>query len=832
VPAAEEAEPSAFEAGSAPATDLQPETLPPAVPDAAPAEDPAPAPAGPAAGTAPAPTPTAAPATAATRPPGAFVAAQSRTQDWYCTNRPQIAVKFRLPEWLKKKNLNYANKAEYERMVKKFLDDMKRRGFDTSRLEQFQALLKKRIGRMDQPGELPGWLESLGLGGPKPTNPAELAAWRERMQQAADAWYLRLLASGDPSLIAKGLQARADAIGQFDKAMQEHAEAAIEMVHAHQKLAEDCIETLPVVGDVLDLYAAATGEAALSGDRLSALERALRAASVLGPLGLEQLLKRSPSAQLVAEGLGEMAQSMGRSGKEMLARALKMDPKAVDKGLDAFVDILTKERRLLGESADDAAARAAKEFAKSPAGIADANRMLRDHGEARDLVNALKKADPGSDEMTRLCRELQSNKTAQALINRADVPDAVRKNVNDQIGGWYKSADASTSEAIGKLIKEPLDESKLARLADDLGVSPADAADFRRKMHDIAQKNGCSVQDLQVDTMTITNVRKPKPGDMQVSVGRDRDVTFVVKGPDGKVLTDIDHAISKGPYEQGFWKASGKGDLPTGPGGTIDHGAVSKHADQLDQCVTSKQHLEAYNTGEVQLKDFLDKSKTPPLTRIEDVKATVAYKSEHWFDKAAKCGDPSLAARHTAEGMRQATKQYDDLILSRVRQYGLDPKINVPAKLQTSMDIFKQVSSGKISPAKAEHMLQALGLSKDKVVKNMADYLEAVEKTAGVGYRRIQGAALVNQLQRVPSPGSSAWAETSLQLVNEALGKGHVSGPQFLKLRADTLASVVQTARKQAGSGPGAAVMLRQWAAQALQRRLISAAEKEAIEKQ
>ncbi|MBM4060217.1 MAG: hypothetical protein FJ265_03835 [Planctomycetes bacterium] len=820
---------SGLEPGSAPATDLQPEALPPVLPD----PEPQPAePANPAAQAPAAPAPALAAASGGARPPGAFVAAQSRTSDSYCTNRPDIGVKFRLPDWLRRKNLNYANKAEYERMVKKFLDDMKRRGIDTSRLEQFQQLLKKRIGRMDQPGELPGWLESIGLVGPKPSDPRELAAWRERMQQAADAWYLRLLSSGDPALIAAGLKARADAIGQFDQTMKEHAEAAIEQIHAHQKLIEDCVETLPVVGDVLDLYAAATGEAALSGDRLGALERALRAASVLGPLGLEQLLKRSPTAQLIAEGLGEMAQSMGKSGKDMLARALKMDPKAVDKGLDAFVDFLTKERRLLGESADDAAARAAKEFAKTPAGIADANRMLKDHEKARDLVNTLKKAEPGSEEMTRLCRELQSNKTAQALINRADVPDAVRKNVNDQIGGWYKAADKSTSESIGRLVKEPLDDVKLGKLADDLGISPADAQKFRRDMQALADKHGCCIEDLQVDTMTITNVRKPKPGDMQVSVGRDRDVTFVVKGPDGKVLSDIDHAISKGPYEQGFWKASGKGDLPTRPGGGIDHGAVGAHADHLDQCVTSKKHLEAYNTGEVQLGDFLDKSKTPPLTRIEDVKSTVAHKSEHWFEKAAHCGDPALASRHTAEGMRQATKQYDDLILARVRQYGLDPKVAVPAKLQTSMGIMKQVSAGKISPAKAEAMLGALGLSKEKVIKNMADYLEAVEKTAGAGFRRIKCAELVNQLARVPGPGTEAWSNASLQLINGALANGHVSGSQFLKLRADTLSGVVQKAKQAAGAGGDYRKALQQWSQAALQRRLISAAEKAALDRE
>ncbi len=824
-----------MEYGAAPATNLQPDVLPPVLPDR---PDTPQAPEVPAAQQNASPAMASAAPSRPTRPAGGFVQAQSRASDWYCTNRPNIKVKFRLPEWLRRKNLSYASKEEYDRMVKKFIDDMKRRGVDTGSLERFQDALRKRIRRIEQPGELPGWLESFGLAKPKTDNPEELRKWREQMERAADAWYLKLLASGDPQLVAEGLKARAEAIGQFDKAMQEHAEATIQTIQANQKLVEDCVETLPVVGDITDLYAAATGETLLTGERISALERMIRLAGVLGPAGLEQLVKRSPNAQLVLQGLGEMGEAMGKRGKEMLANALGKPVKEIDNFMDAAARFANKEIRLGRDELAEKAEKAAKDFAKTPEGMADAIRRTKENAQAKELIENLQKHPPGSDEFKKAVNELQANKTAQALINDPKIRNELRDKVNQQIKAVHNTADAGTKADLDKFIKSNLPDDELKKMARDMGMDPDAALKSRQKIRETVERSGKKLDDVEVDVMTVTNQR---PGSKSTSVGRDRDVTYVIKEKDvditypgtgekvkkpGKTIADVDHTISEGPYNKNFHAATNDGKLPLKPDGSIDHAAIKQHADALDQTVTSKWHPEAYNTGEVQLKDFLDKGKTPTLTRIEDVKDTVTFKSDHWFHKAKEAAkDPVMAARHTAEGMRQATKQWDDLIMSRAKQYGLKPS-NVPPRLQTSMDIFRKVKDGAISPAQAESMLKALGSSKEQAVREMAGFLEGMEKTVGAGWRKVKTAELVNDLHRLPGKGSQQWTESALQKINSALSRGEISGPNFLRLRNDAINGVLSLPKT-----PTWKQDLAKWADNALRRRLISESEKAMLDK-
>jgi len=122
----------------------------------------------------------------ASRPPGGFIGARARQNDWYCTNRPKIKVKFRLPDWLKNKKLPKPGTKEFDAMMVRLLTDMQMRGFKTGKLEAFQKALLRRIKGMNQPGELPGFLESFNIGGPAPEDRAGLvpAAARERRSVA------------------------------------------------------------------------------------------------------------------------------------------------------------------------------------------------------------------------------------------------------------------------------------------------------------------------------------------------------------------------------------------------------------------------------------------------------------------------------------------------------------------------------------------------------------------------------------------------------------------------------------------------------------------------
>ena len=182
------------------------------------------------------------------RPAGGMVVARRQESSWYCTNRPKIKVPFRLPDWLMRKNLPAPGTEAYKKMVEELLTRLRADGFDTAGLERFQRYLERACMQLEPTEEMPGWLESVGLGGGSDVSEAEIAARRQQMLERTQAWWLRLLASGNPELIAAGLRARGDAFRKFDEGLQGEAQAASDMILARQTLIEDLAEGLPVVG--------------------------------------------------------------------------------------------------------------------------------------------------------------------------------------------------------------------------------------------------------------------------------------------------------------------------------------------------------------------------------------------------------------------------------------------------------------------------------------------------------------------------------------------------------------------------------------------------------
>jgi len=175
-----------------------------------------------------------------------------------------------------------------------------------------------------------------------------------------------------------------------------------------------------------------------------------------------------------------------------------------------------------------------------------------------------------------------------------------------------------------------------------------------------------------------------------------------------------------------------------------------------------------------------------------------------------------------AEGMRQATKQYDNIIAKRVALYGA----NVPPQLEKAMDIFKQVDKGAISPKQAEHMLAQLGslsgggtLTPQKVVENMAHYFEALEKGPGKAFRGIKTAELARTLDNVTDVSRRA------DLINDAYRGGQISGETFRQMREGSF-------RLPAGATAQQKQQLKDWAVGAWSRRAISLTEKKLIEEQ
>jgi hypothetical protein len=260
-------------------------------------------------------------------------------------------------------------------------------------------------------------------------------------------------------------------------------------------------------------------------------------------------------------------------------------------------------------------------------------------------------------------------------------------------------------------------------------------------------------------------------------------------------------------------------DVPRLAGGLPDHKAVDHFNTNMDQAVTSSMDLEAYNVGEVELSRFFNQGNDPStITRIEDLRDTMKHKSNEWFERAAHASDPIQQSRNMVEGMRQSHKQFDDMVVARIKQYGLDPKVAVPGKLQVGMDVFRQAGSGKISAEKAAAMLAANGLSPQKVSDMAADFFEGVEKTAGNAFRAAGTATLTKNLDQLRSAGRADWADQSLRTINTSLGKGRISGTTFREARNKVFSDL----RERLLAQPDGAGRWSRWVRNAYQEGLIN----------
>lgn len=760
------------------------------------------------------------------RAPAGFAVNRTRN-DWYCPNRPHIGMQLKLPEWLTKEEFDKIlkkgpNSPEFKALEAKLLAGFWYRNFGRpvngqtmdKLLLKYKDLLLKRCDRLDQPdGKLPDFLQSLGFkASDPPSDPVELAAWRAKMKELTEMYWLRLLATEDPQTVMDGMRQRAEALGKFDEAAQLQAEAVIQEIQANQKITQDVLEALPYTGEALDIIGAVTGES-LSGEQLSGWERFFRAACSAGPVALEEALKRSPRAQ---EALSQFLAATGEMSSEMknsLLRRIGADIDKFDQFADDVAKFLTKERSLLGKNADDAVDAAKAGYRQTKEGMDDLWQMDKARDAARqnvDELNALVKngGQAGDEAMEKAILNIQRDKTAQSIMNSADVSDDVRKKANETIKKIYGDADVPTMSRI----KESEEVRKFAR------------------------EHGLDPDKIEVSVWNPTNKKGGADIDPDFKkYGRDRDVTYQITGktpdrqivtPDGRTITvegrtvtlDVNHDISGPIYQQELYKRCHGGQLPANPA------EVGKFADDMDQMVTSKWHREAYNTGpDVHINDWLNNDITPPVARPQDIRDTIITKSEHWFHQASEAGRESAKySRDMAEGMRQATKQWDNIVAKRVALYGA----NVPPQLEKAMDIFKQVDRGAISPKQAEHMLEALGnvvggskLTPQKVVENMAHYFEAMEKGPGKAFRSIKTAELARTLQGV------ADMSRRTDLINEAYRSGRISGETFRQMREGSfrLPPSPTVQQKQ---------QLKDWAIGAWGRRAISQTEKKLIEDQ
>ena len=645
---------------------------------------------------------------------GGYVGVQQRQSDAYCTNRPEIEAKFNMPDALKKLNIPKPGTKEFEAAFQKRIAALKAKGVDTSQLEKLRTILQNRCNRVNMPEELPSFLQSLGIqfGYKAKPNPSELAEWREKLAGATDSFMLRLLHSNDPALIAQGLQARMGALGQFDKAAQESAEAALETVKANQQLTQDVAMCVPYLNVAMSAHALWTGEE-LTGEKVGKLGAVFHVLTLAGPA--YQLFK-NPALRSAAASIGGKAMWVGEKTIGRLAAKMGLTPARMKAAMNTMSEVLGKARIKAGEKLLGKVWAAEQKFLNSPAGREAAARAARDVKQAESMLHRLAQARAAGDKATyrNLIGKLQGNKTAQGLLN------------SPKYSNTFRNALDKTHRAMGRLA----DKDTIRRFMQTPGA--------KKEIEALALKLKCRPSDIIVRAQNISGNTKKlstlKPGEM-LKYGADRDVVFQygVRSKYGffKPVKDVHHKAIESIYSKALQRVTGRS------------------AGKMDHVVTSRWNPEAYNSGlnpntpagRDAISGIISGKNAGKLTRGSDIRDTVIHKGKEWMEAGRKLRTlpknqevcRRLANQKMKEGMRQMGKEYNRQVNQFLQAKGLDPAKAVPPRLRQGLEIFKKVEKG-MPVEQAEEMLKALTpkggmpVTPESIVDDLGNYIEFINK--------------------------------------------------------------------------------------------------------
>jgi hypothetical protein len=230
----------------------------------------------------------------------------------------------------------------------------------------------------------------------------------------------------------------------------------------------------------------------------------------------------------------------------------------------------------------------------------------------------------------------------------------------------------------------------------------------------------------------------------------DRDVTFERKAIPGELIPH--------PEQPGQWVRAGDNDwvdVPAGESGKVYNeefkkaaldGAsdatkekfkdmpADKFAKRFDQTVTDRLASDAYGRGPMDLETAV-KNPAGKFSDPAGMGKTAEYKSNEWFERAERdARTPAEHETYVAEGMRQATKQYQNQVggrlkaLNATRGPGTDrphlAPIEPPPKLAQAMEIMNKVQDGTLSPSAADAQLRVMNTTRSDVARDLGDFIK------------------------------------------------------------------------------------------------------------
>ncbi|HSL86302.1 MAG TPA: hypothetical protein VK861_05170, partial [Bacteroidales bacterium] len=385
---------------------------------------------------------------------------------------------------------------------------------------------------------------------------------------------------------------------------------------------------------------------------------------------------------------------------------------------------------------------AARKAAHDEGGKIGLEKVNRLEKARKDFANnpdspALKK------ELENAAHDVQKNKHAQKVMNEKELTsNATRQEFNRLKVEKDAVISLNSSERIA--VEYGLDPKNVSNVQATNSMDTGGVGDIKG----VAGKGDLGTSDGRIPRKfnegDVDASRLEQKGGDKISIDLDQTYRMKITMKDGTVVyKDLPaHKIRQIQNEE-VYKAWNDGKLPLKEDGSVDVDKVREFSEDMDYTVVDARSPDAYGTvGDLQ-QALKNDGSIRHYGDPEAVSKTIKYKSDEWLHKAefkTGKGELMLAEGDVAEGIRQATKQFDSQLVYQVKAINTKAgmtRITIPDKLSEGMSVLKQIGhgQGKISPAEAEAVLKGMGTNTEEILKLNSEQTEFINRLIAGRYK-------------------------------------------------------------------------------------------------
>lgn len=452
---------------------------------------------------------------------------------------------------------------------------------------------------------------------------------------------------------------------------------------------------------------------------------------------------------------GTKTDSVSKNAKEASAKTAKGEPikpkdtaeykkvsKEVDEGLSKAqaraAENIEKYKNNVSKDPELAARKAAHEEG-GKIGLEKVNRLEQ---ARKDLANNPDSAEL-KKELEKAVHDVQKNKHAQKVMNEKELTsNATRQEFNRLKVEKDAVISLNSSERIAA--EHGLDPKNVSNVQATNSMDTGGVGDIKgvAGKGDLGTSDGRIPRKFNEGDVDVSRLEQ-KGGD-KISIDLDQTYRMKITMKDGTVVyKDLPARNIRRIQNEEVYKAWNDGKLPLKEDSSVDYDKVREFSEDMDYTVVDARSPDAYGTvGDLQ-QALKNDGSIRHYGDPEAVSKTIKYKSDEWLERAEfKTGEGKLvlAEGDVAEGIRQATKQFDSQLVYQVKAINTKAgmtRITIPDKLSEGMSVLKQIGhgNGKLSPAEAEAVLKGMGTSTDEILKLNSEQTEFINRLIAGRYK-------------------------------------------------------------------------------------------------